>query len=87
YSDLDKGKDREFQPFIEANWIHNTKDFGTTMDGMTVKQDGAANIGELKVGVEGQINKRVNIWGNVGQQIGNKGYSDTAVMLGIKYNF
>ncbi|EPI9236250.1 autotransporter outer membrane beta-barrel domain-containing protein, partial [Yersinia enterocolitica] len=34
-----------------------------------------------------QINKRVNIWGNVGQQIGNKGYSDTAVMLGIKYNF
>lgn len=87
YSDLDKGKDREFQPFIEANWIHNTKDFGTTMDGMTVKQDGAANIGELKVGVEGQINKRVNIWGNVGQQIGNKGYSDTSVMLGIKYNF
>lgn len=87
YADQDKGKDREFQPFVEANWIHNTNDFGTTMDGMTVKQDGAANIGELKVGVEGQINKKVNVWGNVGQQIGNKGYSDTAVMLGVKYNF
>ncbi|CFR25838.1 autotransporter outer membrane beta-barrel domain-containing protein [Yersinia frederiksenii] len=87
YSDQDKGKDRVFQPFIEANWIHNTKDFGTTMDGVTVKQDGAANVAEVKVGVEGQLNKQLNVWGNVGQQVGNKGYSDTAVMLGIKYNF
>ncbi|WP_050413934.1 autotransporter outer membrane beta-barrel domain-containing protein, partial [Yersinia frederiksenii] len=70
YNSQDKGKDRVFQPYIEANWIHNTKDFGTNMDGQQVKQDGAANIGELKVGVEGQINKQVNLWGNVGQQIG-----------------
>ncbi|OWF72259.1 type V secretion protein A [Yersinia kristensenii] len=28
-----------------------------------------------------------NIWGDVGQQLGDKGYSDTAVMLGVKYNF
>ncbi|WP_235896368.1 autotransporter outer membrane beta-barrel domain-containing protein, partial [Yersinia rochesterensis] len=77
YSSQDKGKDRVFQPFVEANWIHNTKDFGVTMDNATVKQDGAANIGELKAGVEGQINKKVNLWGNVAQQIGSKGYSDT----------
>ncbi|WP_159566864.1 autotransporter outer membrane beta-barrel domain-containing protein [Budvicia diplopodorum] len=87
YSEQDKGKDRVFQPFVEANWIHNTKDFGTTMDGATMKQDGAANIGELKVGVEGQINKRLNLWGNVGQQLGNNSYSDTAVMFGVKYSF
>ncbi|OWF72566.1 type V secretion protein A [Yersinia frederiksenii] len=87
YADQDKGKDREFQPFVEANWIHNTKNFGTTMDGVTVKQAGAANIAELKLGVEGQLSKKVNVWGNVGQQVGNKGYSDTAVMLGVKYNF
>lgn len=87
YSHQDKGKDRVFQPYIEANWIHNSKDFATSMDGHLVKQDGAANIGELKVGVEGQVNKQVNLWGNVAQQVGNKGYSDTAVMLGVKYNF
>lgn len=87
YSDQDKGKERVFQPFVEANWIHNTKDFGTTLDNTTVKQDGTANIGELKVGVEGQINKKVNLWGNVAQQIGSKRYSDTGAMLGIKYNF
>ncbi|WP_145601490.1 autotransporter outer membrane beta-barrel domain-containing protein [Yersinia frederiksenii] len=87
YAEQDKGKDRVFQPFVEANWIHNTKDFGTTLDGITVKQDGAANIAELKLGVEGQLSKKVNLWGNIGQQVGNKGYSDTAVMLGVKYNF
>ncbi|CNH92257.1 autotransporter protein [Yersinia pekkanenii] len=87
YSEQDKGKDRVFQPFVETNWIHNTKDFGTTLDNVTVKQDGAANIAELKVGVEGQLNKKVNLWGNVGQQLGDKGYSDTAVVLGVKYNF
>ncbi|HFO2533872.1 TPA: autotransporter outer membrane beta-barrel domain-containing protein [Yersinia enterocolitica] len=27
------------------------------------------------------------MWGNIGQQIGNKGYSDTSAMLGVKYNF
>lgn len=87
YSSQDKGKERVFQPFVEANWIHNTKDFGTVMDNVTVKQAGAANIAELKLGVEGQLSKRLNLWGNVGQQIGNKGYSDTSAMLGVKYNF
>ncbi|HHL2711186.1 TPA: autotransporter outer membrane beta-barrel domain-containing protein, partial [Yersinia enterocolitica] len=81
------GKDRVFQPFIEANWVHNTEDFGTQMDGVTVTQAGAGNIAELKTGVEGQLNKRVNLWGNVSQQVGDKGYSDTAVMLGVKVNF
>ncbi|WP_375338878.1 autotransporter outer membrane beta-barrel domain-containing protein, partial [Escherichia coli] len=27
------------------------------------------------------------IWGNVGVQAGDKGYSDTQAMLGIKYTF
>ncbi|WP_413723612.1 autotransporter outer membrane beta-barrel domain-containing protein [Sodalis sp. RH16] len=87
YSERDKNKDRLFQPFIEANWIHNSKDFGATLNGVTVSQDGAANIGELKLGVNGQLNKNFNLWGSVGQQVGNKGYSDTAGMLGLKYLF
>ncbi|KFC06853.1 outer membrane autotransporter, partial [Trabulsiella guamensis ATCC 49490] len=47
----------------------------------------ARNIGELKAGVEGQLTKNVTLWGNVGQQIGDKGYSDTAAMIGIKASF
>ncbi len=86
-SDKAKVSGPAFKPFVEANWIHNTKDFGTTLDGVTVKQAGTANIAELKLGVDGQINNQLNLWGNIGQQVGNKGYSETSVVLGVKYNF
>ncbi|HHG8789348.1 TPA: autotransporter outer membrane beta-barrel domain-containing protein, partial [Citrobacter sedlakii] len=84
---LDDGKDRTFQPFVEANWIHNSKEFGVSMNGDNVDLDGTRNIGELKAGVEGQLTKNVSLWGNVGQQVGDKGYSDTSAMIGIKASF
>lgn len=84
---VDDGKDRTFEPFVEVNWIHNTNDFGANMDGMNVHQTGARDIGEIKTGVEGQLSKRVNLWGNVGVQVGGKGYNDTAAMIGVKYSF
>ncbi|EFN4910793.1 TPA: autotransporter outer membrane beta-barrel domain-containing protein [Escherichia coli] len=84
---MDDGKSREFRPFVEVNWLHNTREFGTRMNGVTVHQDGTRNIGEVKAGVEGQINDRLNLWGNVGVQAGDKGYSDTSAMLGVKYTF
>ena len=87
HSQMDEGKSREFSPFVEVNWLHNTRDFGTRMNGVTVHQDGARNIGEVKAGVEGQINSHLNLWGNVGVQVGDKGYSDTSAMLGVKYTF
>lgn len=83
----DDGKGREFQPFIEANWIHNTRNFSAGMDGVSLSQKGTKNLGEVKVGVEGQINPHLNLWGNVGVQVGDNGYNDSAAMLGIKYNF
>ncbi|MGE6983212.1 autotransporter outer membrane beta-barrel domain-containing protein [Kluyvera intermedia] len=84
---IDDGKSREFQPFIEANWIHNTQMTRVKMDDVSNEMHGAKNIGELKLGVEGQITPRLNMWGNVAQQIGDKGYSDTQGMLGVKYSF
>ncbi|WBM72293.1 autotransporter outer membrane beta-barrel domain-containing protein [Buttiauxella sp. WJP83] len=87
HNKMDDGKDREFQPFVEANWIHNTNNFGATMNGVSSSMDGAKNIAELKVGVEGQLNKNLNVWGNVASQVGDKGYNDNAAMIGVKYNF
>lgn len=80
-------KDRSFQPFVELNWLHNTKRFGTTMDGVSLQQTGAVNVGEAKVGVEGQLSKSTQLWGNVGQQIGDQGYNNSEAMVGIKYSF
>ncbi|HGY3147368.1 TPA: autotransporter outer membrane beta-barrel domain-containing protein [Morganella morganii] len=81
-----------FKPYAELTWVHNSKDFGTTLThettgSYTVKQGGAANIAEVKLGMEGNASPQLNMWGNVTQQVGDKGYSDTAVMLGVKYNF
>ncbi|MBA7965239.1 autotransporter outer membrane beta-barrel domain-containing protein [Citrobacter sp. RHBSTW-00671] len=84
---IDDGKSREFQPFVEANWIHNTQTTSVKMDDVSNDMRGTRNIGELKVGVEGQITPRLNVWSNVAQQVGDKGYSDTRGMLGVKYNF
>ena len=84
---IDDGKSREFQPFVEVNWIHNTQTTSVKMDDVSNDMRGTKNIGELKVGVEGQITPRLNVWSNVAQQIGDKGYSDTRGMLGVKYNF
>lgn len=66
---------------------HNTQTTSVKMDDVSNDMRGTKNIGELKVGVEGQITPRLNVWSNVAQQVGDKGYSDTRGMLGVKYNF
>ena len=84
---IDDGQSREFQPFVEANWIHNTQAASVKMDSVSNDMRGTKHIGELKVGVEGQITPRLQVWSNVAQQVGDKGYSDTRGMLGVKYGF
>lgn len=84
---MDKNKDRNFEPFIEVNWLHNTRDFGVRMDDDRIAQAGTRNIGEVKVGIDARLNPKINLWGNIGSQIGHKGYNNTNVMLGVKYNF
>ncbi|WP_369345816.1 autotransporter outer membrane beta-barrel domain-containing protein [Citrobacter rodentium] len=84
---MDDGKQREFQPFVEVNWIHNTEAFGVKMDDTKVSRDGARNLGEIRTGVEGKLNDRLSVWGNVGVQVGDNGYSDTQGMLGVKYSW
>ncbi|MBJ9863682.1 MULTISPECIES: autotransporter outer membrane beta-barrel domain-containing protein [Citrobacter] len=84
---MDDGQQREFQPYVEVNWIHNTESFGVKMDGVKISRDGARNLGEVRTGVEGKLNNRLSVWGNVGVQLGDKGYSDTQGMLGVKYSW
>lgn len=84
---MDDGKDRTFQPFVEANWIHNSSDYSYKFDDVSIKQDGTKNIAELKLGVEGQLNKEWTVWTHVGQQLGDKGFHRTDALVGVKYMF
>lgn len=83
----DDGKQHEFQPYIEANWINNSKVYAVKMNGQTVGREGARNLGEVRTGIEAKVNNNLSLWGNVGVQLGDKGYSDTQGMLGVKYSW
>lgn len=72
----DDNKAHQFEPFVEVNWIHNTRSWGVKMDNTALSQDGATNIAEVKTGVQGKLSDNLNVWGNVGVQAGDKGYSD-----------
>ena len=86
-SDADKGSDKLFTVYAEANWLNNSQQAGAVLDGVEVKQSGSRNLAELKLGTEGQLSKNVNLWTNVAQQMGDDGYSDTALTVGFKYKF
>lgn len=83
----DRHKNREFEPFIEANWLHNSRDFSVQMDDTHIVQAGARNIGEVKIGINAKLNRKLNLWGNIGTQMGDKGYNNTSIIAGIKYHF
>ncbi len=71
---MDDGKSREFQPFVEVNWLHNSKDFSTSMDGVSVTQDGARNIAEIKNrGGRTAKCQPECLGGNVGVQVADRG--------------
>jgi autotransporter family porin len=76
-----------FQPYLEANWINNSQNAASTLNGVSIEQRGSKNIAEVRAGVDGKITERVNLWGNVGQQMGSENYRDTSAMLGLKVSF
>ena len=75
------------QPYLELNWIHNTKRFNVSMDGTKMRQDGAKDVGEVRLGVEANINQNTSLWLHVGHQMGSDSYRDTTAQFGLKYSF
>ncbi|ATW34707.1 hypothetical protein BJP43_07040 [Candidatus Williamhamiltonella defendens] len=87
HSPQDEGKQREFEPFIEANWIYQPKPTAIRMDDRKYEIQGARHLGEFKMGVDAKISARLHLWGHVAQQIGKKKYADTRGTIGVKYHF
>lgn len=76
-----------YQPYIEANWINNTKNFGSNLNDVSLTSQGQKNIAEMRVGVESKLPSSVNLWGSVGQQMSGNHYRDSNAMLGVKISF
>ncbi|WP_159566479.1 autotransporter outer membrane beta-barrel domain-containing protein [Budvicia diplopodorum] len=86
-SDADKSLNKLFTTYVETNWIYNKTLASVALNGTETQQAGSRNVGELKVGMDGRLNSQLNLWGNVAQQVGGDGYSDTTAMIGVKYQF
>ena len=78
---------RQFEPFVELNWIHNSKTPEVRMDNALIQQAGARNLGEVKLGIEARLDNHFKGWTNVAQRMGDAGYADSQFMLGINYHF
>lgn len=48
---------KTFNAFAEANWVHNTQEYGATISGLTVDQTGPRNQAEGRIGVDWRITK------------------------------
>ncbi len=83
----DDGKNREFKPYVELDWLHNTHAADIRMNTVRITQQGAQNVAQLKLGVQGQLTSALNVWGGTALQAGNNRYSDVSVMVGMKYAF
>lgn len=78
---------REFQPFIEVNWLYNTKVYGVRMNGETDDVQGSRNVAELKTGVEGRLSRSLTGAVVFTQQAGDGGYRDSQGSLQVSYRF
>jgi len=79
-------------PYVEANYIHNTKAYKVKMQaasgGVTdIELDGAKNLFQLKVGSDFNLNNNSKIGAHVSHTFGKKSYRDTEIKINFRYNF
>jgi outer membrane autotransporter protein len=75
------------QPFIEANWLHNTAKNSLKFNGQKISDDTPKNRFEGKIGVQGAVTKNVQVYSHIGLQWGQDKYERTEGQVGVKYRF
>ena len=78
---------KTFNAFAEANWVHNTQEYGATISGLTVDQTGSRNQAEGRIGVDWRITKDLSAWARVGASFGSDNYSEREGSIGVHYQF
>lgn len=87
YVSKQEGNTQTVMPYVEANWIHNTKPFNVEMDGASVRQGNTRNIAEFKAGVQTKLGSNTSLWVDVGHQSGFDTYKNTQLRFGLKHTF
>ncbi|CAK7033906.1 autotransporter outer membrane beta-barrel domain-containing protein [Saezia sanguinis] len=74
-------------PFIEANWLHNTLNNGVSLNGVAMQSDIGKNAGELKLGFRGQVNESLSAWSHVGMTYGRENFKRYELQLGMGWQW
>ncbi|WP_415808245.1 autotransporter outer membrane beta-barrel domain-containing protein [Bordetella muralis] len=74
-------------PHLELNWLRSSKNYAVRMNGVGAEMHGGRNTGQLKLGVEGDINQRVSLDVALFRNQGNSGYHETGGNLALKYRY
>ena len=74
-------------PFVEANWLHNAQNNAVRLDGTRLSSVVGKNVGEIKVGVQGQLTKRLSAWGHMGGQYGSQHYRQHSIQVGLGWQW
>lgn len=78
-------------PYVEANYIHNTKAYKMTAksrsESVDLELDGVKNLFQLKVGSDFNLSNNSKIGAYVSHTFGKKSYRDTQLNVDFRYNF
>jgi outer membrane autotransporter protein len=75
------------RPFVEVNWLHGPSSQTILFNGVAVNEGLPANRVEGKVGVQGKVGKRTNVFGHVGVEAGSQGYTAGKAQVGVKHSW
>lgn len=77
----------QYQPYIALNWIHNTEENLINIENQSYAIDGYKNLGEVKFGIEANINPASRLWANLAYQRGSQSAENYIANLGLKWSF
>jgi autotransporter family porin len=83
---LDMSQNR-VQPFVEANWWHNGSAQAIAFSGEVLQAQHAADMYELKAGVQVELGSGWTGWGSAGEQMGAGHRRQGEAQLGVKYTW
>ena len=76
-----------YRPYVALNFIHNTNPYFVEINDIRYENEGSQNLGEVKLGIEGNTTKNSQVWLNASYDAGSHSNQAYQGNIGWKYNF
>lgn len=74
-------------PHVEVNWLHTTKGYSVAMDEVKAEMNSGRNIGQLKLGIQGELHRNVSLDAGLFHNRGTDRYRETGGNISLTYRF